>query len=164
MVTRRTLLKAGLVGGALLAVGGGAALLAGRDPAADRATVLRAVVPAILAGALPESGEARREAIGRAVEGVGTAIAGLSPAAQKEIGQLFSLLALAPGRLALAGVSSPWDEASVEQVSAFLQDWRTHRLALMQSGYHALHDLVFGAWYGDERSWAAIGYGGPLRM
>jgi hypothetical protein len=54
------------------------------------------------------------------VDGIAVEIAGLSLASQKEIGELFGLLVLAPARF-LAGVSKPWREASVAEVSEFLQ-------------------------------------------
>ncbi|HWS74489.1 MAG TPA: hypothetical protein VN324_05050 [Quisquiliibacterium sp.] len=164
MTTRRAFLKAGLVGGALLAAGGLAATPAGRDPVRDRRQVLAGVVPAVLAGALPEDAAAREAAVLRCIDGVEQAIAGLSPSAQEEAAQLFALLAIAPTRVLLAGLGSAWDEAGVDAVSAFLERWRGHSLGLMRSGYHALHDLVFGAWYADPSTWEAIGYPGPLKL
>jgi hypothetical protein len=97
------------------------------------------------------------------VDGIATAVAGLSLASQKELGELFGLLVLAPARLLLAGVGKPWREASVAEVSEFLQDWRSSRLGLLQSAYGALHDLTFGAWYARADTWEAIGYPGPPR-
>ena len=164
MASRRTFLKTGLIGGALLAAGGLAALLVGRDAERDRDDVVRALVPAMLDGALPADAKERDAAIDRCVEGVAIAVRGLSPAAQEEAGQLFALLAMAPTRLALAGIGSSWDKASAADVAGFLQRWRGHRVGLLQSGYLALHDLVLGAWYGDERTWQSIGYGGPLNL
>ncbi len=164
MVQRRTLLKAGLVGSALLALGAAGVQLAGRDPTRDRATILRALVPAILDQALPSDGEPRRRAIERAIAGTGTAIDGLAPPVQQEIAQLFMLMALAPTRLALTGITGGWDEAGTDEVGRFLSRWRTHRLALLQTAYLALHDLVTGPFYADEANWAAIGYGGPPRL
>ena len=158
---RRGLLKLGLFGGALLAGGGLLATYAGRDAARDRETVLRAVATAVLASALPANGAARDQALLDAVSSSNTAIAGLSPSAQAELAQLFTLLAAAPTRIALAGVNKPWPDASVQEVTDFLQRWRSHPLALMQSGYHALHDLVAGPWYGNAANWSAIGYPGP---
>jgi hypothetical protein len=76
---------------------------------------------------------------------------------------LFGLLALAPARRFLAGVPVSWADASLEQVGAFLQSWRLHRLGMLQVAYHALHDLVLGAWYADPLAWPAIGYPGPLK-
>lgn len=164
MTDRRTFLKAGLAGSALLAAGGFAAWLAGRDASRDRAEVLAAVIPALLEGALPGQSGARAQALARCAEAVAEAIAGLSPAAQKEAAQLFALLAIAPSRALLTGIAGGWESASPGEVHEFLQRWRLHDWALLRSGYHALHDLVLGAWYADEANWQAIGYGGPLRL
>jgi hypothetical protein len=162
-VKRRTLLKAGVAGGVLLAAGA-ASVLMGRDPVHDRATVLRAVAPAMLEGALPAEPSARAAAIERSLAGVDAAIASLAPSAQAELGQLFALLASAPGRRVLAGVTDDWERADPAEVSAFLTSWRGHRLALFKTGYLALHDLVLGSWYADDASWAATGYSGPLAL
>lgn len=164
MSTRRTFLKTGLLGGALLTAGGLATVLIGRDPTADRRLVLGAVIPAILEGALPQSGQARELAVRRCLEGVETAIAGLAPAAQQEAAQLFALLAIPPTRVLLAGVHSGWGTATPDEVTAFLERWRGHGIDLMRSGYQALHDLVLSAWYADESTWEAIGYPGPLKL
>lgn len=164
MTTRRTFLKAGLLGGALLAAGGLAALVAGRDADADRRQVLSAVIPAVLDGALPDEPQARAAAVARCADGVDAAIAGLPPAARQEAAQLFALLAIPPSRYALAGVRSSWDAASQEEAAAFLERWRVHPIALMRSGYGALHDLTLAAWYADESTWESIGYPGPLNL
>ena len=92
------------------------------------------------------------------------AIAGLSPAAQDELDQLFTLLSIAPGRLLLAGSAGAWREMSADKAAAVLQSWRVHAVALMQVSYHAMHDLIYGAWYGTESHWQAIGYGGPVKL
>lgn len=160
---RRTVLKAGVAAGVLLAAGGTAAWLAGRDPVEDRRTVLAAVIPVLLGDALPAA-DARAAALRQALAATEAAIAGLAPAARDELARLFALLALAPTRLALAGVSQPWHAAPPEAVAGFLQRWRGHRLALLQAGYHALHDLVTGPWYADAANWPAIGYPGPPQL
>ncbi len=154
-------MQAGTIGAALLALGGAGAMLAGRDPVRDRADVLRGVIPALLEGALPPDGPARAAAIERSLGWTVAAIERLPSHLQKEIGQLFTLLAIPPARIALAGVSKPWAEASVADVSSFLTAWRHHRIALMRTGYLALHDLVLGPWYADASNWPAIGYDGP---
>jgi hypothetical protein len=160
---RRTLLKAGAAGAALLAIGG-VALVAGRDPVADRERVLSAVAPAILDGALPEGVAERAAAVRRCVDDVGRAIGRLAPASQAELARLFALLAAAPGRRLLAGVHEDWPDAAPAEVAAFLDDWRLHRVALFRAGYAAMHDLVLGAWYADPANWPSIGYGGPLSL
>lgn len=161
MISRRTFLKAGLAGSALLGAGG-AWYAATREPAApgrlDRATraMFAAITPVILAGvALPQP-----SAVEDVVAGVETAFGGLSAAAQQELGDLFGLLSFAPTRRVLTGVAD-WHQAAPADVDAFLGSWRHHRFALLRGAYAALHDLVLGAWYARPESWEAIGYPGP---
>jgi len=164
---RRTLLKVGLIGSAVLAAAGGAAFLlkpAARDAATSDETriVLNGVMPALLADALPTDAAARAAALDAALQRTLATIAGLSLPTRIELGELFMLLASAPGRW-LAGVDR-WEVASVEQASAFLQRWRTHSFDLFQVGYHALHDLVLGPYYADPSTWEALGYPGPISL
>lgn len=173
MPTRRQFIKAGLLGGAALAAAGlfwsrglkeapGGAVPPGLT--LSQRSIVAALAPAILAGALPESGEARSLAVARTVDGVGVAITGLSAAAQKELGELFALLGFAPARVLLAGLWPRWEEATPAQIADFLQGWRYSRFALLRSAYAGLHDLVLGAWYGNPDAWEAIGYPGPPEM
>lgn len=166
-ISRRTLLKAGIAGGAAL-------LLArwlyrstttpqststpyGALDAGARA-IVAAIAPVMLADALPANDPVFLQ---QTVAGVEQAIAGLPPAVRKEVDQLFALLSFAPTRALVAGVWTPWDAASPASIGAFLDRWRNSRLALLRSAYGALHQLVFAAWYGNSNAWPAIGYGGP---
>lgn len=167
-LSRRTLLKAGIAGGAVLVLArwlyttSAPPSLSTPAPVAaldDRGRgVVIAIAPVMLADALPANDPAVLHDV---VAGVEQAIAGLPPAVRKEIDQLFALLSLAPTRALVAGVWSPWPQASPEAVSAFLDRWRNSRLALLRSGHGALHQLFFAAWYGNSRAWPAIGYAGP---
>jgi hypothetical protein len=165
-LSRRTFLKAGLFGALALAAAGGI-YRATRSPARlspfildDKAhAALRAIAAALLQNAMPDS----HEIVDAHVARVQTAIAGLPLVTQKEIQDLFGLLTLGPTRRFLVGIPDDWSKAKREDVTAFLQNWRTHRLGLLQSAYHALHDLVIGPWYADESNWAAIGYTGPIK-
>jgi hypothetical protein len=167
-LSRRTFLRAGLLGTLALAAGGGIYRLA-KGPAlphrfaldGEARAALDAIIPAMLAGALPADGIARRAAIPAATARVHQAILGLPLLTQQEIQDLFGLLALGPARRFVAGVPDGWASASGAQVGAFLQGWRLHRFATLQVAYHALHDLVLGAWYAEPSNWAAIGYPGP---
>lgn len=165
---RRTFLKVGVLGALVLAAGGGIYRM--RAPSGARFVLdgearaaIDAMVPAMLAGALPAEAAARSAAVAATTERVHHAILGLPLGAQKELHDLFGLLALGPARRFLAGVPEAWSRATPEQVGAFLQNWRFHRLGMLQSAYHALHDLIIGSWYADDSSWAAIGYPGPMK-
>jgi hypothetical protein len=168
-ISRRTLLKAGLAGGA--------ALLLARwlytttstpspsvesHPALepDARTIIAAIIPVLLDGALP-SGADEKPARAEALAAAEIAISGLPPATRKELDQLFSLLAFAPTRCVIAGIWSPWTQATPESIAGFLSRWRDSRFALLRSAYDALHQIVLAAWYGNPRAWPAIGYAGP---
>jgi hypothetical protein len=165
-ISRRTLLKAGIVAGAGLVLARW--LYTSTAPPqptpppgaldARASEVVAAIAPVMLAGALPTGNPVLLQQV---VAGVEQAIAGLPPAARKEIDQLFALLWFAPSRGLIAGVWSPWHEASSASIGAFLDRWRESRLVLLRSAYGALHQLVFAAWYGNANAWPAIGYAGP---
>ncbi|HAT32001.1 MAG TPA: hypothetical protein DCW29_14435 [Janthinobacterium sp.] len=168
--SRRSFLKLGLAGALALAAGGAMYRYA-RGPATpgpfllddEGRALLAALAPVMLGQAVPNEAGVREAAIGALIERVGAAIHGLPLATQKEVQDLFGLLALAPARRFLAGVTDGWAQASPGQVAAFLQSWRMHRFATLRTAYMALHDLILGAWYSDPAHWAAIGYPGPLK-
>jgi hypothetical protein len=166
--TRRQFLQAGLAGGALLAGAGWWALRRGHIPATglqwldeSAAAIVAALIPAVLEGALPADAAARPKAVREVLEAFDRAIAGLSPEVQAEIAQLFAMLSIPPLRIALAGVTPPWTQATPAQASAFLARWRESRFALLRAACQALCQLILAAWYGNPASWAAIGYPGP---
>ena len=118
-ISRRTFIKAGLVGAVALATAG---WLKGphappsgiprRTLDADAEAILAAMVPVLLDGALPSAPDARQRALAETLTSIDVAIAGLPPAAQAELAQLFALLALPPVRLGLARVAAPWPQAA----------------------------------------------------
>ena len=163
--SRRSFLKVGLLGTLALAAAGGLYRFTRptetpgpfmMDEAAR--SVLMAVVPAMLKDAVSSPAD-----IDAAITRIEDAIHGLPRAAQKEVQELFALLALGPSRRLLAGVPDDWRQAKLEDVNAFLQDWRFSRIALFQGAYLGLHDLITGSWYSQESTWASIGYPGPIK-
>jgi len=167
--SRRTFLAAGTFGALALSAAGWLRLrpaqrVAGRGLDSASSGIVRAMTPAFLAGALPVDAGARATAVDETVANVDAAIAGLSPDAQAELAQLFALLGFAPARIALAGLTHDWTDATTDDVNAALERWRTSRVALLRSAYDGLHQLVLAAWYGNPRTWDAIGYPGPPRL
>ena len=98
MTTRREFLKTGLAGGLLLNV----AACARPGKNGGRTQVLNALIPVMLAGALSPRPEDAVRQINRTLSRVETAINGLSMTAQKEIGELFDLLAFPLTRMLAA--------------------------------------------------------------
>ena len=172
-VERRKLFQLGLGAAALLAVaGGGMALLRpglsnGRLTAAGRA-VLGGVARAVLDGSLPAEMPADRATRALALEAhlsrVDAAVAAFPAPTQAELSQLLALLATAPGRIALAGLNTDWNQAGVAELQRALQDMRTSGLALRQQAYHALRDLTNAAFYADAGAWPLLGYPGPASV
>jgi len=173
MLTRREFLKVGAGGALVLASARVVRAQASRER--DRRAgeqvfdgeareVLAAITPILLAGALPMQQSERSTRIAATLAGVETAIAGLPRHAQEDLRDLFALLGFAPTRWLLTGVGQRWRDTPPEAIATFLQRWRTSTWTLKEQAYHALHALVFAAFYADPRSWPAIGYPGPPRL
>ncbi|GAA4019655.1 hypothetical protein [Actimicrobium antarcticum] len=165
--TRRSFLKVGVIGAVTLASAGGIYRLMRPVSLPEKFTLdgeaalaLSSIIAVVLQGAAP----ANRKTVTQATDRVLAAIAGLPLTTQKEIQDLFALLSFGVTRRLLTGVPAQWQDAKPNDVAAFLQSWRTHRLALLKSAYAALHDLILGSWYADETTWASIGYPGPIQV
>ena len=169
---RRTFLKVGIAGACalitarvldreLFAQTGSPGSLDLKKIANKDAVCIAAIAGAVLKGALPAEPAARAIAINEVVEAFDRTVAGLSPAVQTEVEELLSLLTFSLTRRFVAGISRPWHEASEDDVSNFLNNWRQSRFTLLQQGYQALARVIVACWYGNPLSWGTIAYGGP---
>ncbi len=167
-LSRRGLLKFSLGASAFLATAGLGASLSGcsaQTPASGFITlrqgdlpILYAVIPVILAGtAAPNT----REAL---LHRLDTKLASLSPAMLKLTRQLFDVLALPVTRGPLTGIWGSWENASSEQIEAFLRRWENSSLNLLRMGHASLLQLLQMAWYEMPESWAHCGYPGPPKV
>ena len=167
---RRTLLKLGLASAAVLLVAGGAATWLQPGLQADGTLspagreVFSAVGRGVLDKSLPQEEDARRMALDGLLNRIDTLVQALPPHAQAELSQLLSVLASAPGRRTLAGLSQPWPIASIADLQQALQGMRLSVLALRQQAYGALHDIATGAYFADAATWPLLGYPGPLKI
>ena len=174
MWSRRRFIKTGLVGGGVLLAARALYGPFSPDPMVTEdldfayrvlgtreRTILSAVAPVILAGALPRDATTHQALIAAVVRGVDTAIAGLPPWVQKEVRDLFALLGFPVARRMIAGLAKPWMEAAPQDIEGFLERWRDSRFALLRSAYRALQELIMAAWYANPGSWVRIGYPGP---
>lgn len=163
---RRTLLKLGIGSAVVLAVAGGAVALLqpglqnGRLSAGAR-RVFSAVAPAVLAGTLPEGGDAQAKSLAALLERIDTFVSATPDHVQAELSQLLGLLDTAAGRLGVAGLSTPWEKASVAEVGDALQAMRISGVSLRQQAYQGLHDIVCASYFSGQESWAVLGYPGP---
>jgi hypothetical protein len=168
---RRTFLAVGVAGAGALALAGWLRRTPAPAPggaassiSTDGQDILRAVVPVMLAGALPQAPAPRAAAIAQTLAALETAVGGLPAGAQAELAQLFDLLSLPPVRIAVARIDVPWAGASPEQVRACLDRFRGSPVQLLRAAYDALHQLTFAAWYGNPQAWGPIGYPGPPEL
>ena len=171
-LSRRNLLKVGLLGTALLGTAGLTATLSGcsaSTPAngylilrSSDLPFLRALIPVMLDGAV--SAEQMPQAIDGTLKSLDTSLAHLSPEMLKLTVQLFDVLALPITRGPLTGVWGSWDNASAQDVQNFLNRWQNSFISLLKMGHSSLLQLVMMAWYSRPESWGHCGYPGPPKI
>ena len=170
-LSRRSLMKVGLIGGAFLATAGVTASLTGcrrrnRRAAwkrsANRPAVPRALLPVMLLGAV--SAEQMPKAVEGAIQSLDHNLARLSPEMFKLTQQLFDVLALPLTRGPLTGIWGSWENASGDDVRAFLSRWENSFIGLLRMGHSSLMQLAMMAWYARPEAWAHCGYPGPPKI
>lgn len=172
--SRRRFLRVGLAGTAVLSTVGITAGVVGfkRVSSQDAATgyyflrpsdvaLFTALVPAVLGHALPQD-DSKTAVIEEVVKRIDDTCMRLGSPNQKELTQLFDLLSFAPSRRLAAGLKTPWESASVEEATAFLERWRNSSVSLFNAAYRVLIKLPANAYYAMPESFAASGYPGPL--
>jgi len=168
-LSRRSLIKRGLLGGALLAAGGAGflALRGGRsvplppdglrvfDP--RQFAVLDAVARRMIR---PRAGWPTVDEVGvaRAADRIA---AGVEPSAQKELQQLLGLFENGLASFVFGGRTRPFTLLDGAEQDRVLAEWRDSGLALRRTGYAALRTLVLAGYYQSPSVWPAMGYGGP---
>lgn len=168
-LSRRGLLKVGLMGSALLATASLTATLSGCSAGTPKAgfavlresdlPFLQALIPVMLAGAVAPA--QMTEAVHGTLESLDYSLNHVSPEMLKLTVQLFDVLALLLTRGPLTGIWGSWQNASASEVSAFLERWQNSSIGLLQMGHASLLQLVMMSWYSRAESWAHCGYPGP---
>lgn len=174
MITRRTMIKTGLIGTVSLAVLKGIYGPFSNSPTfinqkghlyqvldTSDQTILAAIVAVMLEGALPSLPKEKEQVVEEIVQGVDLAIHGLAPHTQKELKELFLLLDFPVTRRLVARVWAPWSQATAKEIHHFLTEWRYSSVSLLNTAYEGLHELIMASYYGNPLSWKSIGYPGP---
>jgi hypothetical protein len=165
---RRAFLKKGLVGGLLLAAGGGAFLATRRTRPATGLGPLQVISPEEATVVLAVANRLVPERVGfpRPLE-VGlprkfdTLVAGLHPGTQKELRRLLNLFEGALAGFLFEGQLRPFTACSPWEQDDRLRGWAHSRVTLRRSGFRALKKLICAAYYASPETWPAIGYPGP---
>jgi hypothetical protein len=160
---RRTFLKRGLAGAAVLALGGGTlALLPTKNVGAPlkALAVLEPrsfqVLVAFARRVVPASIDASVVA-----QGADDLLRRTPPESQADVNKLLGLFENALPGLLLDGRALPFTRLSEASQDRVLRSWRDSRLTLRRSGYQALRRLCLAVAYSDEATWAEIGYAPP---
>ena len=165
-VSRRTILKYGLGGTAVLALGGiGLSLRETRllQPqvalqvlSEQEYSILSAVADTILPGTdgFPSAREAQ------IAERIDDALVACHPGVQKEFKQVLSLLESAVAGFILGARTSPFSTLPEAQRWQVLDSWRSARVRLFRTAFKALHGLVTASYYSLPSVHAQIGYPG----
>lgn len=169
---RRRLLTRGLLGGALLFLGGAL-------PLALRSTLRRgrplrplrllsedehAVFAAVAARLAPGDGAGPAWPTAEALDCAGKVDALMAttlPEVGAEFRQLLRLFESALFGLVFAGSPTPFSRATPAAQDARLATWRHSRIALLRSGYQALKRLAHATYYASPEVYALVGYPGP---
>ncbi|WP_347505698.1 twin-arginine translocation pathway signal protein [Pseudomonas anguilliseptica] len=168
-LSRRGLLKIGLMGSAFLATAGLTASLSGCSASTPKAgfaviresdlAFLNVLIPVMLAGAV--TAEKMPQAVAGTLANLDYSLSHLSPELLKLTVQLFDVLAMPITRGPLTGVWGSWENASSADVQAFLDRWQDSSIGLLKMGHASLLQLVMMSWYSRAESWVHCGYPGP---
>ena len=169
---RRRLLKRGVLGGALLLVGGALPLalrstLVRRRPRAPLRLLSEdehAIFAAVAARLAPGDGAGPQWPTAEALDCAGKVDAlmvRVHPEVGAELRQLLRLFESAVFGLAFTGSPTPFTRLSPAAQDARLESWRHSRLALLRSGYQAMKRLAHATYYSSPEVYALVGYPGP---
>jgi hypothetical protein len=124
--------------------------------------VMKAIARAVLSDMLPTDPAAREAKLEGQLHRLNEVIQTMPASSQMELAALLGLLANAPTRLMVTGLSSSWAKASTEEVAQALESMRIHKLPTTMLSYHAVRDLTCIAFFTNPDNWSITGYPGPL--
>ena len=167
--SRRGFLKKGLFGGLILALGGAGFLGTRRGAQVSMPPGLQvlnateyAVMWAIVQRFHPaHEGFPAADSIQTTVAADGI-IARLEDVTQGELKQLLMLFENALPNFLFGGRTSPFTQLNPTEQDEALAEWRDSRLSIRRTGYRALRGIAIAAYYGNQATWSAVGYPGPL--
>jgi hypothetical protein len=164
-VNRRTFLRRGLIGGAVLALGAGGllALPSGSLAAPSRALAVLSPrsfgVLVAFARRMIRIDDVDHVAVAHRVD---DALRYAAPEAQNDVNALLMLFENALPAFLFDGRVTPFSRLSAEDQDRVLDRWRRSSIEVRRNGYAALRKMVAAAQFGDEASWSEIGYPPPI--
>lgn len=172
METRREILRKGLVGGALLVLGGSSALVLRstrrREAPRDALLVLTLDEYAIFAAVASRVVAVDEDATSTdAIDVAGRADAAMAlwpDSTQREFRQLLRLFESAlTGAVTRTGLE-PFTASAALRQDARLRAWAGSRVAVFRTGFQAMKRLACACYYAAPEAWPATGYPGPPEL
>lgn len=169
---RRSVLKLGLVGSAVLGLGGGTALFLrqsmGWDLPAEGLLALSereyGVVMSLAGRMIPVSGNFPALSEVRVGFNADRILTKVDATALKEMKQLLNLFENALPNFLFGMRFSTFSQMSGGDQDDVLAEWKRSSLAVRRTGYTALRGLVLAAYFVSSDTWPAVGYPGPPKL
>jgi hypothetical protein len=162
LIDRRSILKYGLIGAAVLATGGVALTLqptvlrAPKAPLECFDDVEYAILWALVSRLAPPDADAL-DIAGKLDKTFAAADLGT----QAEFKQVLRLIENGLPGLFLDGRPRPFSAASPDVQDTTLERWRTSRISVRRTAFKAINQLIGAAYYASPETYAAVGYPGP---
>ena len=166
-LNRRTFLKYGIAGAALMSVGGlglGLRATVMRTPQQPlRVLSLRqyAILAAIAETLCPGDDDLPTAIDLQVPEKVDALLDSIHPVNAAEFIQLLQLMENALTGLAFDGRITPFSASTPEQRSKALNGWRTSRWQFRRMAFVAVSGLCMASYWSDPKTFAYVGYDGP---
>lgn len=167
-LSRRRVLKTGVVGGAVLALGG-VGFVASRKSRLETPPVLLHVFDALEYSVLwaiaqrvvaPRPGWPSLSHVNPVVNADNT-LRLAAPLVLRDIKRLIRLFESPVANFVFGGKTQPFTALESDAQDQVLREWRESRLEVRRTGYVVLRTLVAAAYFGDARTWPVVGYPGP---
>lgn len=163
-MNRRAFLKRGLLGAAVLLLGGSGLALYPTLETARPTRQLRVLtergfhVLVAIARRVVRTPDADAVAIAEAAD---DSLLWLTPEAQSDFNRLLGLFETALAGLVLDGRVRPFTRLSPDEQDRALESWRTSSLTLRRTGYQALRKLCLASHYAQPASWPSAHFPAP---
>lgn len=165
---RRWFLKTVLATSAVLGVAGGWTYwsrgVSNGELTAQGRDIFKAIALAVLGNLLPADKAQREAKLEQQMKRLTEIIQSMPTGSQQELAALLGALANAPTRWALTGLSKPWSEASVQEITEALNTIRLHGPLPRFVSYHVLRDVTCLAYFSTPDNWPTAAYPGPLDL
>lgn len=167
--SRRSVLKKGLLGGALLALGGLGTLALRKSKTVSLppegllflSPSEYAVMSALAVQMIPGVSGAPSVVEARVAFHADRTLSRAKVDAQKDFKRLLGLFENGVSQFLFEFKTQPFTQLSLEEQRHVLASWQHSRLALRRTGFNALRTLVMACYYGNPATWAFVGYPGP---